>query len=428
MNVGRYAVTPVSSSASPAVVVRRRASAPRKSTPANPFTCRSTKPGHGDAAAAARRARRPSTTAVRRPRRRPGRAARRRALPRRRASLRRAPSARRRPAPSSRARAVVGVDAGEQRDDRDLRVAAGGVERRVDLLRRLRRSRAPTIRRTRARSFVVRRDDVDHQVAERLAEPDHRDRRDHVEHELLRRARLEPRRAGDHLGPDDDRDLVLGERAELGAVDRDDARPSARRPARASASAPSDVRRPAARAEADDRVGGADAEQPRSRARPASSSSSACSCAVAALAGAAGDRARRRARAGRRTSTRTRRRRRARAGPTSRRRRRRAGRRASSRSAIASIAAAIAAPRRATAAGTVASSAFISATSSAVERRSRSAPSGSHASVASSSSRAVVVAGRGSSRRPVYARSGRVVKTSCRQRASAVRRSSGGRR
>ena len=58
--------------------------------------------------------------------------------------------------------------------------------------------------------LVVRRDDVDHEVAVGLPEADHRDRRDHVEDELLRRARLEPRRACDHLGPDDDRDLVIG--------------------------------------------------------------------------------------------------------------------------------------------------------------------------------------------------------------------------
>ena len=68
--------------------------------------------------------------------------------------------------------------------------------------------------------LCVRRDDVDHQVPEGLPEPHHRDRGDHVEHELLRRAGLEPRRAGDHLGPDDDRDLVLGEPADLGVVDR----------------------------------------------------------------------------------------------------------------------------------------------------------------------------------------------------------------
>ena len=104
----------------------------------------------------------------------------------------------------------VGVDAGEERDDRHLGVSVSGVERRLDLVRACSgrvRDDPPHAR----AQLVVRRDDVDHQVPEGLPEPDHRDRRDHVEHELLRRAGLEPRRARDHLGPDDDRDLVLGE-------------------------------------------------------------------------------------------------------------------------------------------------------------------------------------------------------------------------
>ena len=89
------------------------------------------------------------------------------------------------------------------------------------------------MRRTRGAELVVRRDDVDHQVPERLAEPDHRDRRDHVEHELLRGPGLEPRRAGDHLGPDDDDDLVLGDAPRA---------PSLRRETTATVSAPARAR------------------------------------------------------------------------------------------------------------------------------------------------------------------------------------------
>ena len=76
--------------------------------------------------------------------------------------------------------------------------------------------------------LLVRRGDVDHEVAVRLAEPDHRDRREHVEDELLRRPGLEPRRAGEELGADDDDDRMLGDRLELGAR-----RPRRRRPWRA---------------------------------------------------------------------------------------------------------------------------------------------------------------------------------------------------
>ena len=71
--------------------------------------------------------------------------------------------------------------------------------------------------------LLVRGDDVDHEVPVRLAEADHRDRRDRVEHELLRGARLEARRSREELRADDDGDLVLDERAELGGRCRDDA-------------------------------------------------------------------------------------------------------------------------------------------------------------------------------------------------------------
>src|SRR5206468_11308348 len=50
--------------------------------------------------------------------------------------------------------------------------------------------------------------DVDHQVPEGLPEPNHRDRRDGVEDELLRGSGLHPGRAGDHLGADLDLEVI----------------------------------------------------------------------------------------------------------------------------------------------------------------------------------------------------------------------------
>ena len=51
--------------------------------------------------------------------------------------------------------------------------------------------------------------EVDHPVAERLADPDHRPGRDHVEDHLRGRPRLEPGRAGQDLGPDQWGDLQV---------------------------------------------------------------------------------------------------------------------------------------------------------------------------------------------------------------------------
>ena len=87
---------------------------------------------------------------------------------------------------------------------------------------------------------------------------------------------------------------------------------------------------------------------------------------------------------------------------------------------MASIAEATAAPAAATASGTEASSAFMSSTSSAVERRSRSAASGFHASVASSSSFAVARApGRGLLTIVSLCTNGLVVKTTSGKRSPA---------
>jgi hypothetical protein len=49
--------------------------------------------------------------------------------------------------------------------------------------------------------FGIGRFHIHHQIADDLAEPNHRDRCQHVEHELRGRPRLEPRRAGDYLRP-----------------------------------------------------------------------------------------------------------------------------------------------------------------------------------------------------------------------------------
>ena len=188
--------------------------------------------------------------ARRRSRRRRGRARRRRARLRRRASSARAPRGRcRRRGLEPRARARRRRRPASSDDDRDLRARRP----RPRAPPRPRSRGAPvavcTMRRDAGAQLLVRGDDVDHQVVERLAEPDHRDGRDRVEHELLRRARLQPRRAGEELGADDDADLAVGERApssEPGA--RHDARRAARPPPRRLERAER-VRRPAARAD-----------------------------------------------------------------------------------------------------------------------------------------------------------------------------------
>ena len=105
--------------------------------------------------------------------------------------------------------------------------------------------------------LLVRRVDVDHEVVERLAEPDHRDRRDHVQDELLRRARLQPRRAGEDLGADDDGDLVLDRPAELRARGADDAGGRGAG-GRGRLDRAEHVRRPAAGADPDHGVGRSD--------------------------------------------------------------------------------------------------------------------------------------------------------------------------
>ena len=130
----------------------RRASAPRKSTPAKPFTWRSTNPG-----AAMPRPFGPSRPTAcdrgrRRSRRRPGRAARRRALPRRRASSSRAPfGRRRRPRRGAPGRSSASTPARSETIATFASPPAARARRRR--LPRTRRSASATMRRTRARSL-----------------------------------------------------------------------------------------------------------------------------------------------------------------------------------------------------------------------------------------------------------------------------------
>ena len=75
----------------------------------------------------------------------------------------------------------------------------------------------------------VGRPHVDHQVAERLAEADHRDGRDDVEHDLLGGAGLQPGRAGDDLRSADELDRMVDEAGSARRPDWTRCRPSARR-------------------------------------------------------------------------------------------------------------------------------------------------------------------------------------------------------
>src|SRR5450759_143206 len=64
--------------------------------------------------------------------------------------------------------------------------------------------------------LVVRRAEVDHQIAVRLAEPDHGAGRDGIEHELGRGPGFHPRRASDDLGADDRKHRQVDFRHEVG--------------------------------------------------------------------------------------------------------------------------------------------------------------------------------------------------------------------
>ena len=160
---------------------------------------------------------------------------------------------------ASRVARSLGVDAGEQRDERDARVAGRRRERGVDrfLGRAAREDDVPP--RPAAELVVVGRD-RDHQAAVGAPEPHHRHRRDRVQHELLRGTRLQPRGSRDHLGPDDGDHLVPREAPEVGVRDADD-RDRERAGCAGRLESGDRVRRRAARAHGDDGVARADRER-----------------------------------------------------------------------------------------------------------------------------------------------------------------------
>ena len=268
-------------------------------------------------------------------------------------------------AAATRSRAAAASTPARSDDDRNLRVAVRRGQRGVDGIGG-RAGRLPDDPADAGVELLVRRGDVDHQVAEGLPEPDHRDRRDHVQDELLRRARLEPRRAGEHLGADGEDDLVLREARQLGVRGRDDADRQRAGLALALSSAPTTHGvRPLALT----------ATTASAAETPASDDGVASGWPVV-LGGllldrrlelVARDERQRRGPAESRRSSRTRRRRARRGGPTSPRRRRRAGRPPARRATIASTARGDRRARlRRPTPGTAASAAFIRATSSAV--------------------------------------------------------------
>src|SRR5581483_1088054 len=152
------------------------------------------------------------------------------------------------------------VDAGQEGDDGRLHLAAGGVEGGGGLGRRAGGGGGDDPPGP-VDELLAAGPDVDHEVPERPAEPDHHHGRDRVEDELLGRAGLEPGGSGDDLGADDDLDGVVGggrdERTRLaGQPDGEGARlPGGGEGAEHVGGA-------SAGADADDGVGRADAEGP----------------------------------------------------------------------------------------------------------------------------------------------------------------------
>src|SRR5690625_965101 len=107
------------------------------------------------------------------------------------------------------------IDAGEERDERYSHRTLRRIERRPRpfLAHPARLSQDPY----RADAeFLVRWDHVDHEVAVRLPQPDHRRRREGVEHHFLRRRCLEAGGTGEHLGPGVRQNRDVGERGERG--------------------------------------------------------------------------------------------------------------------------------------------------------------------------------------------------------------------
>ena len=163
------------------------------------------------------------------------------------------------PDSSRRSRAASASIVREERDDRDASISVRGRQRVVDLCGR-RTARGGDDPSHAISELLVRGHDVDHEVPVGLSEPDHRNGRDRVEDELLCCSGLEPRRSGEELGPDDDGDLVVDERAELGVWRRDDAYGEGAC-ARGRVECAENVGRGAARADAHDGVDGAELER-----------------------------------------------------------------------------------------------------------------------------------------------------------------------
>ena len=226
--------------------------------------------------------------------------------------------------------------------------------------------------------LVVERRDAGHQVPMCPAEADHRDRRDHVQDELLGRARLQSRRSCDHLGADRDAHLVVDDRGELGPVTQTMQPVSAPRERADSSAATTKGERPLA------------LMPTTASPAPTPAVSTAAEPAAASSSSASSSRRRGARVTSIRTSARTRRRRAPRGGRTSLPRRRRGGHRPGAARRCRRRAARSTRDAPATDGATVASPAFMSSTSSSVVRRSRSAPAASRASVPSSS-KAVMV-------------------------------------
>ena len=165
-----------------------------------------------------------------------------------------ASAARTRPsAASNRARASSGVSCGQLGYQGRLQFAAAALQQSVGRFG-VRQAGQLADDAVGARpQLVVGRPQVHHQVAERLAQPDHRPGGERVQHQLGRRARLEPRRAAQDFRTDDGRDGQIDVRDQLRvgvARQADGERPHAA----GVGDGPEHVGRAAARGDADQHV------------------------------------------------------------------------------------------------------------------------------------------------------------------------------
>ena len=118
---------------------------------------------------------------------------------------------------------VRGIAASQEHEDGDFDFALGGVESLIDGFEfgsgRLNDDATSPIS-----QLLVVGSQIDHEVAERLPEPDHADRGDCVEDDLLSGAGFEAGRTGDDLCPDQDFDGMVDVAAEnrVGIADDSD--------------------------------------------------------------------------------------------------------------------------------------------------------------------------------------------------------------